>query len=374
MLGEHDLAIEESRRVLRQRPDDNEMRIALAQSLVFLNKPDEARKELDVIPLDQRGPEVNFAIGRIDMLQGKNEFARDKLLAALEAQPDHPEILESLLGTEMAMGKVDEALARIQKAADAKPTDPNLQRLLGIALLASGQGPAGEAKLRRAIELDPNNMGAYQGLARYLLGSNRVDEGIATYEAAVQKQPGSAPLRFTLATLYEGVGRRADAAPQYEEAIKVDPNLAVAKNNLAYLMAEDDKNLDRALDLAQEAKAQLPDSGNVADTLGFVLLKKGIPEAAIGYFQEAESSFKPGDADLAVVRLHLAAAYEANKQPEKAREVLERVLAGLDEQRKAAVARGIANPVDPPWAAAAKAALQRLSGGAPDAPAPPSEG
>ncbi len=66
----------------------HEMRIALAQSLVFLNKPDEARQELDSIPLDQRGPDVNFAIGRIDMLQGKNEFAREKLLAALEAQPD----------------------------------------------------------------------------------------------------------------------------------------------------------------------------------------------------------------------------------------------------------------------------------------------
>jgi tetratricopeptide (TPR) repeat protein len=369
LLGEHDLAIEEARRVLRQRPDDNEMRIALAQSLVFLGKPDEARQELDTIPLDQRGPEVNFANGRIDMLQGKNEFAREKLLIALEAQPGHMEILDALLGTEMAMGKVDESLARIQKVADENPTDANLQRLNGIALMAAGQGAAGEAKLRRAIELDPNNMGAYQGLARYLLGSNRVDEGVATYEAAVQKQPRSAPLRFTLATLYEGVGRRAEAVPHYEEAIKIDPNLAVAKNNLAYLMAEDDKNLDRALDLAQEAKAQLPESGNVADTLGFVLLKKGIPEAAIGYFQEAESAFKPGDADLSVVRLHLAAAYEANKQPEKAVEVLERVIAGLDEQRKAALEQGIANPVEPPWAADARAALQRLSAGGPTAPA-----
>jgi tetratricopeptide (TPR) repeat protein len=377
LLGEHDLAIEEARRVLRQRPEDREMRIALAQSLVFLNKPDDARKELDSIPLDQRGPEVNFAIGRIDMLQGKNEFAREKLLIALESQPQHPEILESLLGTEMAMGKVDESLARIEKVAGEKPNDANLQRLLGIALMASGQGQAGEAKVRRAIELDPNNMGAYQALARFLLGSNRLNEGIATYEAAVQKQPNSAPLRFTLATLYEGVGRRSDAIPHYEEAIKIDPNLAIAKNNLAYLMADQGSNLDRALDLAQEAKSQLPESGNVADTLGYVLLKKGIPEAAIGYFQESESSFKAGDPDLGIVRVHLATAYEANKQPEKAREALERALASLDEQRKAAVQQGIANPVDPPWATDAKAMLERLSAAAPaapDAPAAPAEG
>lgn len=376
MLGEHDLAIEESRRVLRQRPDDREMRIALAQSLVFENKADEARKELDSIPLDQRGPDVNFAIGRIDMFQGKNEFAREKLLIALESQPAHPEILESLLATEMALGKISESMSRIEKAAGEKPNDANLQRLLGVALLASGQGPAGEAKLRRAIELDPNNMGAYQALARYLLGSNRVQEGVATYEAAVEKQPASAPLHFTLATLYEGTGRRDEAIPHYEEAVKLDPNLAIAKNNLAYLMADTGTNLDRALDLAQEAKAQMPDNGNVADTLGYVLLKKGIPEAAIGYLQESESSFKPGDPEVGIVRMHLAMAYEANKQPEKARETLSRAIASLDESQKAAVAQGVAAPADPPWAAEARSMLERLSAApaAPQTPEPPSQG
>ncbi len=191
----------------------------------------------------------------------------------------------------------------------------------------------------------------------------------------MQKQPDSAPLRFTLATLYEGVGRRTDAIPHYEEAIKIDPNLAVAKNNLAYLMADDGKNLDRALDLAQEAKSQLPESGNVADTLGYVLLKKGIPEAAIGYFQESESTFKPGDPDLGVVRVHLATAYEANQQPEKASEVLQRALATLDEQRKAAEEPGRRQRGRPAVGAEgevhARAHLRRPR---PAAPSPPAEG
>lgn len=373
LLGEHELAIEEARRVLRQRPDDREIRIALAQSLVASGKPDEARKELAPIPPDQRGAEVNFAIGRIDMLQGRHEAARERLLAALESQPRHREILESLLFTELALGKIDDSLARFEMLAGENPNDANLQRLLGIALIASRQGPAGEAKLRRAIELDPNNLGAYQALARYLLGSNRVQEGITTYESALQKQPTSAPLHFTLGTLYEGAGQRDKAALHYEEAVKLDPNMADAKNNLAYLIADEGTNLDRALDLAQEAKAKLPDNGNVADTLGYVLLKKGIPEAAIGYLQEAEASFKPGEADLGVVRMHLAMAYEANQQSDKAREVLSRAIAALEDQQKAARARGVENPPDPAWAAGARAMLERLSA-APVAPPAPPEG
>lgn len=368
MLGEHDLAIEESRKVLRQRPEDVETRIALAQSLVFLGKPDEARKELDAIPSDLRDAQVNFALGRIDMLQGKVEGAREKLIAALEEHPAHPEILESLLAVDAKSGRLEDALARIEKAANDKPDDANLQRLHGIALLAAGQGPQAEAKLRRAIELDPNNLAAYQGLAQYLLGSNRQQEGIGTYERAVEAQPGSAPLRFTLGTLYESTGRRAEAMAQYEEAIKLDPNLAVAKNNLAYLMADEGKDLDRALDLAQEAKSRMPDSPNVADTLGWVLLKKGIPEAAIGYLQEAESTFPPGHPDVGYVRLHLAMAYEAAKQPERAQEVLDRALASLDAARKAAAESGVPL-VDPPWVGDVRSMRDRLS--AAPAPAPP---
>jgi tetratricopeptide (TPR) repeat protein len=367
MLGEHDLAVEESRKVLRERPDDVETRIVLAQSLVYLGKPDEARRELDAIPADRRNAQVNFALGRIDMLQGKGELAREKLIAALEEHPAHPEILQSLLSLDLAAGKVDEALARIEAASSSKPDDSNLQQLYGAALIASGQGQIGESKLRRAIELDPNNMAAYQALAGYLLRSQRQQEGIATYEQAVQKQPGSAPLRFTLGTLYESTGKRAEAIAQYEEAVKLDPNLAVGKNNLAYLMAEEGKNLDRALDLAQEAKSQLPESANVADTLGYVLLKKGIPEAAIGYLQEAESGFPPGHPDIGYVRTHLAQALVASSQPAKAREVLERTLAALDQDRKQAEEKGLTWQ-DPPWVADARSLLERVS--AAEAPAP----
>jgi tetratricopeptide (TPR) repeat protein len=150
LLGEHDLAIEESRKVLKVRPDDAEIRIVMAQSLVYLGKATEARQALDSIPADKRDAQVMFALGRIDMLEGKAEPARQKLLAALEQHPGHPEILESLLSVEMASGKIDESLARIEKAAADKPDDSNLQRLLGTALLANNRGQLAEAKLRRA--------------------------------------------------------------------------------------------------------------------------------------------------------------------------------------------------------------------------------
>ncbi|MDJ0869998.1 MAG: tetratricopeptide repeat protein [Myxococcota bacterium] len=359
-LAEHDLAVEEARKILRQRPGDHTIRILLAQSLVHLGKPDEARAELDAIPLDERDAEVHFALGRIDMMQRKPEFAREKLIQALEQRPNHPEILESLLNVEAQLGQIDQSLARIEQAAAEEPDNPKLVRLHGIALLFSGKGSLAEAKLRRAIDLDPNDIASYQALARYLISSRRFSESIETYKRAVDSRPDFAPLRFTLGTLYEVSGDRELAIEQYEEAVRLNPGLAVAKNNLAYLMVEEGKNLDRALDLAQEAKALLPDSPNAADTLGWVLLKKGIPEAAIGYLKEAEGGFPPGHDDLGVVRYHLALAYEANQEQDKARETLERALGALEASRGAAEQAGQEAPADPAWVADVRSMLERL--------------
>lgn len=363
-LGENDLAIEEARRILRQRPDDHEIRVLMAQNLVNEGKAEEARVELEAIALDERGVEVNFALGRIAMLQGKADLAREKLLAALEERPNNPEVLESMLQVDAATGRIGESLARLRKAEEAEPDNAALVRLEGVALVVAGEGAQAEARLRRAIELNPNDLAAYQALARYLLGSGRRAESIATYEAAVTSRPDSAPLRFTLGTLYEAENRREEAIAEYGEAIRLDGTLAVAKNNLAYLLADQGQDLDRALTLAQEAKSQLADSPNVADTLGWVLLKKGIPEAAIGYLKEAEAGFPPESGDLGWVRFHLAQAYEANQQPEQARAALERAFASFERAKKNARERGFEGEIpDPSWAAEAQALLDRLPAG-----------
>jgi tetratricopeptide (TPR) repeat protein len=361
LLGETDQAVEEARRILRQRPDDRDMRVLLAQSLVNQGKVEEARVELEAIPIDARNAEVYFALGRIEMLQGKADLAREKLQQALERAPGHPEILESLLQVDAAGGRASESLERIRKAQAESPDSSALVRLEGVALLLGGEGSLAEARLRRAIEMNPNDMEAYQALARYLLGSGRRDESIQTYEQAVKSRPDSAPLRFTLGTLYEAADRRADAIAEYEEAIKLDGNLAVAKNNLAYVLAEEGKDLDRALELAQAAKAQLPDSPNATDTLGWVLLKKGIAAAAVDYLKEAESGFPPNHPDLGWVRFHLAQAYEANQQPEQAREVLQRALDGYTALERSARERGFEGEITPPpWVADVRAMLARL--------------
>ena len=99
----------------------------------------------------------------------------------------------------------------------------------------------------------------------------------------------------------------------------------------------------------------LPDNPNTADTLGWVLLKKGIPSAAIGYLQEADQGFETRNQSFGIVRLHLAQAYEANGEKDKASETLKGTLSDLEAE----LARN-ENAREPDWAADVRAMLERL--------------
>jgi len=143
-------------------------------------------------------------------------------------------------------------------------------------------------------------------------------------------------------------------------ALERDSSLAETKNNLAYLMAEEGRDLDRALKLSQEAKAAMPDSASAADTLGWVLYKRGVNSAAIGYLREAVSAAGVGDPAIGEIRIHLSMAYEAAGDNAKALATLEEAIADIERLRKSGKL-GENDPA-PPWAARVQTGIERLKG------------
>ncbi|TMA35342.1 MAG: tetratricopeptide repeat protein [Deltaproteobacteria bacterium] len=359
-LGEHEYAVEEGRRFLQQRPDATDMRVRVAQSLVLLGRLDEALAEVNKIPESARDENVQFALGRIYTAKGENEKARALLLQALAKRPNHPDILRGLLQIEEKMGKRDEALARISKAVAEKPDDAKLQQLAAVVALMQGKVDDATGALEHAIQVAPDDMTSYQQLADLYVRTGRTSQTIEIYEKALQRKPDQPRIHHFLGVLYEYGGKPEVAVTHYEEAIKLSPDLAESKNNLAYLYAESGKNLDRALDLAQDAKALMPDDPNTADTLGWVLFRRGVPSAAIGYLKEAEAGVKPEDATLGIIRHHLAQAYEASGDKENARNTLDRAIAAQEAFVEAQKARGVPVGSDPTWYQDARKMRERL--------------
>ncbi|MBW2292539.1 MAG: tetratricopeptide repeat protein [Deltaproteobacteria bacterium] len=360
-LSEHEYAIEQGRRYLRIFPNDNATRVLVAQSLIRLGKHDLALKELNAVPADQYDVGILFALGRVHASLGNPAKAREYLMRVLEAAPHNQKVLRTLFKIDRSDSEdFAETKKLIMEAAKANADDGKTVQLHGMVLFADGDFEGAEAAFVRATELMPDDVETYQQLARFYTLTGRTDETIATYEKAVEHQPTSARLHHFLALLYEAQGELGRAEQSYENAIKYDDNHAFAKNNLAYLLADTGKDLDRALDLAQDAKALLPNDPNAADTLGWVLFKRGVSGAAVGYLKESVENADADDPALGVMRHHLAQAYEADGNQTRAVEVLKTAIADLEQRKQAQKAQG-RDPQSPPWESDVRSMLERLS-------------
>jgi Tfp pilus assembly protein PilF len=144
-----------------------------------------------------------------------------------------------------------------------------------------------EAVLRKLIEVDPSNLSAYSTLGQLLYAQGRLEDAKKDFELAIQRDPKAVWARTFVGIILEMQNRTAEAQKQYEQAIQIDPKSPVAANNLAWIYAEQNVNLEVALQLAETAKSRLPDVAQVDDTLGWVYYKKGLFTLAITSFKHS---------------------------------------------------------------------------------------
>jgi tetratricopeptide (TPR) repeat protein len=175
-----------------------------------------------------------------------------------------------------------------------------------------------EEAFRRAISMDRNSLSAYALLGQLFVVQKSYDKAIAEFQNILKMDPKSATTHTILGVVYDSRADVGKAKYHYGEALKLDPGLAVAANNLAWLIAEKGGSLDDALKLAQQAREKLPESANVADTLGWVFYRRAAYRSAIELFEESIKK----DAQNAVYHYHLGLSYSKTGDIRKARESL----------------------------------------------------
>jgi tetratricopeptide (TPR) repeat protein len=109
--------------------------------------------------------------------------------------------------------------------------------------------------------------------------------------------------------------------------LAVNPKYTPALNNLAYLYCEKLNRLDRAFDIATQARTYAPDDATTADTLGWILFRRGEYHNAVGLLQESAEK-EPTNSE---VQYHLGMAHYMLGEEDLARVAFERsVAAGAD--------------------------------------------
>jgi tetratricopeptide (TPR) repeat protein len=201
------------------------------------------------------------------------------------------------------------------------PDSSALQVVLARFYLDQGNLGSARQAADKARKLDPKNADAYLVSSKVLRNSGQLREATELVGGWVQASP--TPRGYVeLGELYEADGNWQRAQESFQAALKNDPGFNVAANNLARSMIEHEGNIDVALTLVTQARANEPINPQFADTLGWAYYKKGLYRSARPLLEEAVYKM-PNNAEA---RYHLGLTYRKLAETSKAEEELKQVL------------------------------------------------
>jgi len=335
--GEANAAQQLAESAVRGAPGASGPQLVLVKSLIAQRQYDRANTAIRTLLVR----EPNFAAahstaGTLAIFRNDRPEARRSYERALALDRDDLEALNGLSALDVAAGKPEPAIARVEALLARSPEKSEFVTLAAQTYGKLGRFDRAEELLKGLIERDPKALVAYAQLARVYFVQGKLNQARSELDRIVEKNPKSVGARTMAAMILDSQGSTAEARRRYEEILQIEPRAAVAANNLAYLYAETGGNLEVALQLAQDARGQMPRAPEVADTLGYVYLKKGLPEMALAPLSESVNS----DPANAVYSYHLGLAHLGAGDKAKARQYLERALSmspsfrGAEDARK----------------------------------------
>ena len=256
-----------------------------------LGKLPEAKWDLEeVARLSPRSASAQINLAKVSLAERNFTAALAIYDKALALDPQNFDAVTGTVNTLIKLGDTAKAHAEIEEMMGVNAGKADVVaalRYLNSTVFTAEKNPsAAERELLSAIDLDADYLPAYLAYAGLLAEQNRADEAVAQYKKIIEKRPGAQAFTM-LGILEETRGNRTEAEAAYRSALEKEPDMPIAANNLAWLLAENNGNLDEALRLANSAVSKGQSVAGYYDTLGWVYLKKGLTSPAVEQLKKA---------------------------------------------------------------------------------------
>jgi tetratricopeptide (TPR) repeat protein len=348
-IGDKEEALEYSDKAVKMEPNNAEVRNAIGE--VFLantNYPelmDKAEAKFkESISLDARllMPRINLA--QLYIAKKNFQEAIKQYNAAKGVDPKNIAIRRDLATLYLNTGSIDKAIGEAQEIIKLNPKDPMSHNGIGELYLREGDTEKALSEFQEAVRLDPKYAPGYKNIGVIHVTKGELDKAIQEYQRALSYSPNYGDANAALGDVYLAKNMIQEAKEEYEKAINQVSirNVSVKSlislyNNLAYIYAEEDGDLDKALLMAKKARQVVPDHPGIADTLGWVYYKKGDYDEAVSNLEVAVE----GMPDNPIVRYHLGASYYKQGNKDKALTELKKALQNNGDFEGAEEAKGL---------------------------------
>jgi tetratricopeptide (TPR) repeat protein len=246
-------------------------------------------------------------------------------------EPAQEPLLNQTFDLWLQTGRTEEAKKRLDAMLAKQPESAHLHGLLGRLALTSGDAAEAERRFAEALERSPDDASALAGRALLAHQQGSLTEAIESMDRAAAAAPNNGDYPYIAARMVLDSGDREAARERFDQVLRDHPGHVGTANDLAFLLAEDGTDLPAAQRHAELA-VRLRPTPETLDTLGYVKLRRGAAEEAVGLFERALAR----QPDYATARYHLALALIERGEPAAARQALEEALSRpFPEQQEA---------------------------------------
>lgn len=280
MSGQQADALQFFQASISANPDDVELRLKTAVTLVIAGNVEPALALLENIPASTDTDLASRAI---------------RIIAAVRD------------------ARIEEALAAAESLAGDLPAESWPHNLLGAIHLAKNDTAAARTAFETASRIDPDDLGTMRNLARVDLAEGRLGDAKSRYGAVLEKDEGNYEALMSLARLELGDNGDRERARDHLLRARaanpraVDPMLLLAGMHLS------DGATSEALSLARDVLKTMPNNARAHNLIGLAQLQDTNIDGAVRSFEEA-TRLDPNEAHY---YLNLAQAHSARRRTDK---------------------------------------------------------
>jgi tetratricopeptide (TPR) repeat protein len=305
------------------------------QSYLAEGNLDKARVEFsNALQIDPNDAQSRYFAGQVAEKLGKPRDAVGNYIAAIEADTN-------LIAARAALGRIyllgglpDKAREVIEPGLVLAPDDPQLRTVRGGLRAVTGDLEGAMEDAHAAVKGAPTDEVAVSFLAAQYARQRLFEDAILVLNDGIKNIPATVDLRVILANLLYQTNQKAEALKQLEAVAKAHSDQLVHWQRLAQLHLLE-KNQDGAIEALRQAVIGKPDSIEAKSALvSLIGAQKGVP-AALAEMQK----FVIADPKNAELQLALAQFHEAAREPEKAEATYRGLIKSEGVQAQGLVAR-----------------------------------